>query len=1034
MLKYKLTIIFLSLSIFVSVFSQEPWENLSVNQINTEQMHTSYVPYPSLSDAEKGKPSSLVKSLNGIWKFKYMKNPVLVPKDFYKPNYPIDGWNSIAVPGNWQLQGDYDPPVFTNIKYPFESNPPFPPKDYNPTGLYKHTFSIPQEWENNEIFLHFAGVQSAMQLWINGKEVGYHEDGMLPAEFNITQYLQKGENQLAVQVISWSDGSYVEDQDYWRLSGIYRDVYLFATPKTHIRDFAIYSELDENYKDADLSISVNIRNLDTKIAKEIAVKAYLKDNLGKTVFKEESAGTNVDKKDECVVMIKKRIIDPLKWTAETPDLYTLGLELVDKKGNILQAISQKVGFRKIELKNGLLLVNGQPIKIKGVNRHEFNKNTGRYVTRESMLQDILLMKQNNINAVRTSHYPNHPDWYQLCDEYGLYVMDEANIESHGLWSKKYYIGELPEWEQTIVERNVNMVRRDKNHPSVIFWSMGNESGTGVNFDLAYKAMKKEDPESRPVHYESQNPPYEKKILSQYDIISSMYLSVEEMADHFSRDTQRPMIVCEYAHAMGNGLGNFHKYWNMFYMYDRMQGGFIWDWVDQALWSKDKTGKGYWNIVNYSDGANANDGLIDPDRISQPEIHEMKKMFQNYQVENIDVNEGMVSISNRNYFTSSKDVLLKWSLLENGIVVDQGEVTNFFLEAHQKKIYKIGFDKKLLKKGNEYHLNFSFLSSKSMNGIDSGHEIAFEQIPLDLLPDAKKALSLERFAELSIKETNNAITIKGDNFSIVFDKKIGAISDFIHNGNAILSAPILANFWRVPTDNDEGGGKKSFAQRWRDAGLSEYTTVPIILDIANLSRKEIRLTAKNRLEFKIGNIVHTAVYTVLANGQITVDNIFEVAKELPPLARVGVYTALPESFEQIEWFGRGPFESYEDRKKSALIGLYSGKVSEQYFHYVMPQENGNKTDVRWLKIQSAKHGTLQVTSSSNFNFNVQNYSDEALNQSKTSHELKRGNATWLHIDYKQMGVGGDDSWSPRVHQEYVLNNQVYSFSYTLQLID
>ena len=1024
-----LTILILaSLFIDFQTYAQQlEWEDLSVSAINTEKPHATYYPYPSLFQAEKGEDSPLVKNLNGTWKFKYVNNPLSVPNGFYETKYDVTRWDNIQVPGNWQLQGKYDPPVFTNIKYPFEPNPPFVPKDENPTGLYCTSFTIPVIWKDKEIYIHFAGVQSAMYLWINGKKVGYHEDGMLPAEFRITPYLKSGDNRISVQVINWSDGSYVEDQDFWRLSGIYRDVFLFAVPQVHIRDFSVFGDLDKDYRDAELNVKVNIRNL-TKKTENSKVRMTLKDASGNSVLMEESAFISVDKQDETIVALTAKVSDPLKWTAETPNLYGIGLELLDKNGNVLQTIFRKTGFRKVELKDGHLLVNGKAIKIKGTNRHEFDMYTGRYVTTESMVQDILLMKQNNMNAVRTSHYPNHPKWYELCDQYGLYVMDEANVESHGLWAdKKYYIGELPEWEPVIVERNKAMVERDKNHPSIIFWSMGNESGWGKNFDIAYDAIKAIDPEKRPIHYESENPPYAKGV-SRYDIISDMYSSLHHLYNYFTEDATRPIIICEYAHTMGNSAGNFRKYWNLFYQYSRMQGGFTWDWVDQGLRSKDKNGKEYWNIVNYIDGANADDGLVNPDRTVQPELWEVKKIQQNFNVKNIDANVGLVSVSNDNYFIGSEDVMLYWSLLENGKKTYQGQLA-LDIAPQSSAFMNLSFPKDAVKPGNEYFLNFSFRTKEATSWAEKGFEIAAEQITLDIISDAAPVHNIADLHSLDWSDGND-LTIKGNNFTVVFDRSKGTMKQFIYNNSPLFGEPVVPCFWRVPTDNDLGGGDRSYASRWEKAGLDNYKTIPVSMQVVNISQQEILVTICNELHFKAGKINQISKCTVTGDGRIETDLVFEVDESLPPLARVGMLYTLPAKFEDISWYGRGPFENYEDRKEAAFVNIYSGKVKDQFFPYVMPQENGNKTDVRWLKVKSPEGIGLCIQAKDLINFNIQDYSDQALNISKTTHELKRGDNVWLHIDYKQMGLGGDDSWSPRVHQEFLLKNKTYRYTYTL----
>lgn len=1005
------------------------WEDLSVSRIDTEQPHATYTPYRLLPEAEAGSESSQIQILNGTWKFYYVKNPSSAPARFFDAGYDVSAWDNIQVPGNWQLQGDYDPPVFTNAIYLFEPNPPYVPKDENPTGLYCRTFRVPSEWKGQEVYIHFAGVQSAMYLWVNGEKVGYHEDGMLPAEFRITRYLKPGENRLSVQVLNWSDGTYIEDQDFWRFSGIYRDVYLFATPPVHMRDFSVFADLDSAYRDAELNVKVNVRNLDKK-AGQVKIRMTLKDDKGKTIAAEESGSVDIGKGEETIIRLNTAVENPLKWSAETPYLYTLGLELMDKDGKTQQTFCQKTGFRKVEIKDGHLLVNGKPVKIKGTNRHEFDMYTGRYVTRESMLQDILLMKQHNINAVRTSHYPNHPLWYSLCDRYGLYVMDEANVESHGLWDLGYYIGERPEWEQVIVERNMAMVERDKNYPSIIFWSMGNESGWGGNFDRAYDAVKTADPEKRPVHYESENPPYTKG-LSRYDFISDMYPSLHHLHSYFTEDTVRPMIICEYAHSMGNSNGNFSKYWNLFYQYSRMQGGFTWDWMDQGLRSKGKDGREYWNIINHIDGSNANDGLIGPDRVPKPEIMEVKKALQNFNVKNVDANQGLVSVSNGNYFSGSEDVYLYWALLENGKKVCDDTINDLNIAPQSMAYIDLNIPEDAIKPGNEYLLNFSFRIKKASAWAEPSFEVASEQIALDFVPDAVPDRDMKNIPSLEVVEKSGKITVKNDRFSIVFDKAKGSVEQYTAGGERMFAAPAEPCFWRVPTDNDTGGKERSYASRWEKAGLNGYETMPGSVEATRTGHNKVIVSVRNELRFRTGKISQISEYTITGDGHIDADHTFIVDDSLPPLARVGMLYVLPAAFGEIEWYGRGPFESYEDRKDAAFMGIYSGKVEDQHFPYIMPQENGNKSDVKWLELKSpARTFLVKAQDRDVINFNVQNYSDEALMDSKTTHELDRGSNTWLHIDYRQMGLGGDDSWTPRVHREYLLENKVYRYRYGL----
>lgn len=1007
----------------------EPWQDPHVNRINTEPAHAYYIPYRQVREAEAGGDSPLVSPLSGVWDFRYCVNPASVPAEFYKSAEAGPGWDRISVPGNWQLQGEYDPPVFTNIRYPFEPNPPQVPVDYNPVGLYKRVFTVPAEWDGSEVFIHFGGVQSAMYLWVNGRRVGYHEDGMLPAEFNISDYLVGGENSLAVQVFNWSDGSYLEDQDFWRFSGIYRDVYLYALPKTHIWDFAICAELDDDLRDGGLKMSFSLRNVGTKRS-DCKVRVTLKSPSGETVFVSESNAARVPGNGEAVVEISRRMAAPAKWSAEAPVLYTAGIELLDARGNVQQAMLQPVGFRRVEIRGGLLLVNGQPVKIKGVNRHEFDPYTGRYVTRESMVQDILLMKRHNINAVRTSHYPNHPEFYALCDCYGLYVMDEANIESHGLWETGHYVGERPEWRTAIVERNENMVGRDKNHTSIIFWSLGNESGVGPNFDAAYAAVKAADPQRRPVHYESQNPAYA-QAMTRFDIISTMYPDFNRLEWLYNGDRTRPMIICEYAHSMGNGLGNFRKYWDLFYTYERMQGGFIWDWVDQGLRSKDRSGREYWNVVNYSDGANTNDGLVNPDRTVQPEINEVKKVFQNFNVKNVDVNEGAFTVTNDNYFISSDGVALHWSIAENGSGIVAGVIDDLDIAPRSAEFVRIGFDRGLIKRGNEYHFNFSFRTKAADMALPAGYEVAFEQIAFDYAPDAEPIRAADGGSPLRVSDADGRLVVSGDGFRVAFDAAEHVIGSLNYNGRELLAEPMRPCFVRVPTDNDRGGGDGSYYARWEKAGYADYKIVPVSLKVVEASPLRTDITVFNRLECRGGTILHEAVYSVHADGRIGVENVFEIGGRLPPPARIGMYVALPADYDCVEWFGRGPFESYEDRKESAQVGLYSGRVADQHFDYVMPQENGNKTDVRWLRLKSEDGGLLVSGAGNKLDFNVQDYADRDLYDSRTTHSLRRGGKTFLHLDMAQMGLGGDDSWSPRVHKEFVLGNKVYRYGFTLK---
>ncbi|HLP71366.1 MAG TPA: glycoside hydrolase family 2 TIM barrel-domain containing protein [Bacteroidales bacterium] len=1029
-MKKFLFLFFLSLIVSINLNSQKvpDWENPAVFRINNEAPHATLMPFTDKAAALSFdiSKSDLFKSLNGIWKFRYLKNPSQTPDDFQSATLDDSKWDNIEVPGNWQLEGKYDPPVFTNIKHPFRADPPKVPEDYNPTGLYRTRFTIPSDWKGKEIFLHFDGIESAGTVWLNGKQAGYSEDSMTPAEYNITGLLKEGENVLAIQVLNWSDGSWLEDQDFWRLSGIYRDVYLFAAPLQHIRDFQVITDLDDQYRDASLSLKILLKNFMTYTAKNISVTVTLNDASSNEILQKKLNANSMAAGKENVLKLEEKIANPLKWTAETPNLYTLVMEVRESSGKVLEVITSRIGFREVEIRNGQLLFNGKAIDIKGTNRHEFDMYRGRTLTRETMVRDIMLMKRLNINAVRTCHYPDTPEWYSLCDEYGLYVMDEANIESHELWAdRKYYIAEDPAWKAAWVDRGLSMAQRDKNHPSVFCWSMGNETGWGSNFDAMYKAIKSIDP-TRPIHYESKTPAYA-NVLSRYDIISTMYPSLDDIVSLMNQDPSRPVIVCEYAHTMGNSLGNFKKYWDLFYKYPRLQGGFNWDWVDQGLRSKDYAGREYWNIVNYIDGANASDGLINPDRIPQPETNEFKKIIQNIRVR--DLKGGKLMITNLHFFRNLEDVSLNWEIIRDGITVQTGIVDQLNINPQDSAQTTLPISQDALKAEGEYFLNLSFRTKNERPYAEKGYEIAKEQLSISGKPGFEAASP----AGYPLTVTKGDIlVISGKEITIRIDSKTGAVVSYLFRGSQLISEPIVPCFWRVPTDNDEGGGNRGFAARWRKAGLDNYKMTVNSIVAEPAENGSVKMKVGCTLTFVSGlSMNYNADYSFEPDGSIAFDLDLVLNGDFPPLARVGMQFAMPVHYDHIKWYGRGPFESYQDRKESAHVGLYSGAVADQHFAYVMPQENGNKSDVRWLRIFDKASTGIKITSAPLMYVNVQDYSQEALNQSKTSHSLYRGNLTYVHIDLKQMGLGGDDSWSPRVHEEYQLKEKSYKFGFRIE---
>ena len=1043
------------------------WENPQVISRNTEKPHANLVPFATEQQAlatTDWRTSPFVKLLNGTWKFRWVKHPGLVPGDFHQPATNDRNWDNLPVPSNWQVVGaregrPYDRPVFTNIKHPFPATPPRITTDTNATGLYRVRFTVPANFQDREVFLHFAGVQSTCRVFLNGQSIGYHEDGMTPTEFLITDKLRVGENLLAVEVINWSDASYLEDQDFWRMSGIFRDVFLYATPKTHLRDLYVVTDLDEQYRDATLKLTASVRTpSSSSIPAPYRLKMTLYDAQRTVIFSETiRSESGTDTGQEIVFRLTKAIKSPALWSAESPALYTLTVELVGADGQPSEAVSQRVGFREMTLTNGQLLVNGKPVTFKGVNRHEFDPNTGRVISRESMIRDIKLMKQHNINAVRTSHYPNVTDWYDLCDELGLYVIDEANIESHYLWSIGQTPAAKPEWRDAFVARGRAMVERDKNHPSIVIWSLGNEADMGQNFRDMADIMRLIDP-TRPIHYEGRNN-YNTDFASttqpqtSFDIISTMYPSVAGMVALMEKDPSRPLIVCEYAHSMGNSVGNLKDYWAAIDKYPRMQGAFIWDWMDQGLRLRNKAGKEFTDHINYIDGANAGDGLLNPDQTPQPEINEVKLVYQyikltlpNALTAGNSQSDGSVKLNVRNTydFLTLEPFRLEWSLLRDGEVVQQGGENNLVAKPGQTQVLTlpVKFPETPTSGPGEYFLNVSVRLKKETAWASVGHEIAAGQFPVTVRSATRTTMGMSGIPAVKAIPSATNITVRGKDFAVVFDKATGTLSQWIYKGKNLLTRGLQPSFWRVPTDNDAGGGPNSFADRWRKAGLDTAKAQPGELTVE--SRPQM---IKVRCMNDVGAIRQQTDYVVYGTGDVQITTTCSplpgsAAEQLPPLARVGMQFELPATITNLKWYGRGPFESYADRKDAAKVGLYTSTVADQFFPYTMAQENGNKTDVRWVELTDATGTGLlimsdQATDGSLLNINVRDYSDAALLRAKQpdTQEVTRGNVTVVNVDMAQMGLGGDDSWTPRVHPEYLLPaTKSYTYSFRLRAID
>jgi len=1035
----------LILTVFISIVGCNPpqkpsetnllkpdWENPNVIGINKELGHCTLIPYSDIETALKAdrKDSQFFRSLNGNWKFNWVNKPADRPLDFYKPDYDVSTWKLIPVPSNWQMHG-YGIPIYLNSRYPFPPNPPYIPHDYNPVGSYRRQFTMPKDWKNRRIFLHFDGVKSAFYLWINGMKVGYSQDSMTPAEFDITQYLKSGENTIAVEVYRWSDGSYLEDQDMWRLSGIYRNVYLFASPQVHIRDFFVQTDLDDSYTDATLKIRPRITNYNDQNVEGWTIEAQLYDPNKEPVLTEPLTRTvssiineKYPQRDNVkFALLEQKIINPKKWSDEFPNLYTLVLSLNDTEGKTIEAESCRIGFRKVEIKEGQLLVNGKSIKLFGVNRHEHDPDNGRAIPVSRMIQDIKLLKQNNINAVRTSHYPDDPTWYDLCDEYGIYLIDEANLESHGL---RGYFSNAPGWHNAFVERAISMVERDKNHPSIIFWSLGNESGCGPNHAAMSAWIKDYDP-TRPIHYEGAagNPvdyPY-------VDMISRMYARIPQIIRLATNpNDDRPMVLCEYAHAMGNSVGNLKEYWDAIRTHKRLIGGFIWDWADQGLRKKSPEGHDFWAYGgDYGDDPNDGNfccnGLVQPNRKPNPSLYEVKKVYQRIHVLPVDIRAGKFHIYNEYNFLNLDFTDIKCELTADGRVIQKGTLPKLSLAPGAKRELQLNFTEPNLQPDTEYWIKIFFTLAEDTSWARRGYIIAWDQFKVPFDVPQSSVIDSNTMPSLSLNETAQNITIKGDDFEIMFGMESGALESFIFNEKQLIASSLVPNFWRVPTDNDEGNRMPKRLGVWRNAGPGRTVNT---VKAEQLKPQIVRITTE--ADIPVGtNSTYKNVYTVYGTGDIIIDsNFVPHGDSLPMLPRLGMQMAIPAQFNKLTWFGRGPQENYWDRKTGASIGLYTGNVNELIHRYVRPQENGNRSDVRWMALTDPNSVGLVAVGMPTIDISAWPFTMQDLEKAKHINEPPQADTITVNLDYKQMGVGGDDSWGARTHPEYTLPAKPYHY--------
>ena len=998
------------------------WQDPKVNAVNRAPMRSAGFAWQKGEKAlasQNLKESSNYLSLNGTWKFNWVKDATSRPTDFWKKDFNDKGWDNIQVPGVWELNG-YGDPIYVNTQYAwssfFENQPPVVPTMNNHVGTYRREIKVPANWKGKDIFAHFGSVTSNIYLWVNGKYVGYSEDSKLEAEFNLTPYLVPGqENLICFQVFRWCDGTYLEDQDFFRYSGVGRDCYLFARDKKRIADIRVTPDLENNYKDG-------VLNIDLSLTANAPVDLTLTDADGNTV-----ATATANKSGKTVM----KVADPKKWSAETPYLYTLTATM---QGNN-EVVPVNVGFRKIELTDGQILVNGQPVLFKGADRHELDPDGGYVVSPERMLQDIQLMKKLNINAVRTCHYPDDRLWYDLCDKYGLYVVAEANIESHGMGYGEKTLAKNPAYAKAHMERNERNVEAQFNHPSIIFWSLGNEAGYGPNFEEAYKWVKEYDP-SRATQYE------QARMDGMTDIFCPMYYGYEGMEKYGKeKPTSKPLIQCEYAHAMGNSMGGFKDYWELIRKYPNLQGGFIWDFVDQAVRKPGKDGVeiyaygGDFNDYDASDGNFCVNGLVNPDRIPNPHADEVAYYYQNIWTTPTDLSSGKMKVYNENFFRDLSDVTLDWVLLNNGVPVRDGRIDKIDVAPGKTEAITIPYGK--ITDQGEWALNVYYNLKKADGLLPAGHTIARQQF---LLNDVKGDVSianpvLSNLGELTpeiVNNQRNALIVKGDNFSIDFNRNTGYMCKYVVNGTSMLTeeGQLTPNFWRAPTDNDYGAGLQNKYAAWKNPEIKlESLDAAMENGLAVVKAKYSMPGVKAQLAM---------TYTINGEGTVQVNESLTADKtaEVSGMFRFGMQMQMPESFSSIEYYGRGPIENYADRNNSTLLGLYNQKVADQFYAYVRPQETGTKTDVRyWKQLNNAGNG-LEFVAEAPFSASALNYSVESLDggawkANTHSPEIKKVDYTNLLIDKAQIGLGCVNSWGALPLKEYLLPYGDYSFTFVMK---
>lgn len=1017
------------------------WENPQVVGINEEPAHADFVSYPdraaALADTGLDYRSTYHQSLDGTWKFRWSENPSARPRGFFRPGFDVSDWDDITVPRPWQMEG-YGKPIYLNSRYPMESimgglYPPRVSHANNPVGSYRRTFTVPEGWDSRQTFIHFEGVKSAFYLWVNGQKVGYSEGSMTPAEFNLTPYLEEGENTLAVEVYRWSDGSWLEDQDMWRFSGIFRSVFLHSKPPVYVQDFFVRAGLDEAYEDGTLRITADVRNNTDESHAPLTVEAHLYDAEGSRVTGGPAATGQTQhglpSGTLSQAQLAATIDNPEKWTAETPNLYTVLLVLKDESGRVLDITRTATGFREVELRDDRFLVNGQEVKLKGANLHDHDPETGRTVDVATMRRDVELMKQHNLNAVRMSHYPHDRKYYRLFNKYGLYVMDEANIETHGISFRANLLpGSDPLWTEAVLDRARSMVAFNKNHPSVVMWSLGNEAGNGSNFEQMASYIRTADP-SRPIHYQHMN--------EVADIMSYMYPNVNFLTDAVNDPAiDKPIILCEFVHSMGNSTGNMAEYMDLMKHNHNLIGAFIWDWVDQGLRKQNQRGEWFWAYGgDYGDEPNAGNfnlnGVVFSDRQPQPALAHVQYMYQYADISDAEVEQNRLWITNNYSHINLDQFELRWTLTADGEPLQSGSRAMPAIGPGEEEPVAIGLETPELQPGREYHLKVGLHLREDRRWAPSGFRVAREQIAMPYAVEPAPALeSGGDGSALELTQNGDRIEVRGPDFRVSVSRTTGALESYSFNGEELLHGPLEPSFWRATTDNDRRGWREQL-DPWRQAAANRQVRQ---VSASRLSAGGIEIFVEGTLP--VGRSAYRTVYTVLPGGVVEVDHTLTPAgAEVPPaIPKVGMAMRIPQRYSQMSWYGRGPQENYTDRERGILLGRYSGPIDSLWVNYPYPQENGNRGDVRWVAFTADDGSGLMAVAETTLSVSAWPYSLQDLEQATHTDELPRRDYYTVNLDYRQQGVGGTDSWSPnaRALPPYRLQaSRSYQYRYYLR---